>query len=90
MHLDLEVVELMFCILRATLNGVSCVASMKELDHPDLHHWFVKKLVTMAMDRHDKQREMSSALLSSLYSEVGICWIHAQQHTTLPLLAYAD
>ncbi|XP_065049215.1 MA3 DOMAIN-CONTAINING TRANSLATION REGULATORY FACTOR 1-like [Musa acuminata AAA Group] len=34
------------------------------------HHFFVKKLVSMAMDRHDKEKEMASVLLSSLYADV--------------------
>ena len=43
---------------------------MQDLDQPELHHWFVKKAVTIAMDRHVKEREMTSCLLSSLYSVV--------------------
>ena len=31
---------------------------------------FVKKVVTLAMDRHDRERELASVLLSSLYGEV--------------------
>ncbi len=30
----------------------------------------VKKAITLAMDRHDREREMTSVLLSSLYGEV--------------------
>ncbi|KAK9805111.1 hypothetical protein WJX73_009330 [Symbiochloris irregularis] len=44
--------------------------ALLELGKPDFHHWFVKKAVTMSMDKHDKEREMTSVLLSSLYSEV--------------------
>ena len=39
-------------------------------DEPELEHVFVKKAVTLAMDRHDREREMTSVLLSSLYGEV--------------------
>ena len=39
-------------------------------DEPELEHVFVKKAVTLAMDRHDREREMASVLLSSLYGEV--------------------
>ncbi len=39
-------------------------------DEPELEHVFVKKVVTLAMDRHDREREMASVLLSSLYGEV--------------------
>ena len=45
----------------------------QELDQPGLHHWFVKKAITMSMDKHDKEREMTSVLLSALYSEVPSC-----------------
>jgi programmed cell death protein 4 len=44
--------------------------SLQELDEPEFHHFFIKKLVTMAMDKHSREREMASNLLSSLYSEV--------------------
>lgn len=30
----------------------------------------MKKVVTLAMDRHDRERELASTLLSSLYGEV--------------------
>jgi hypothetical protein len=33
-------------------------------------HYFVKRLVTLALDRKDKEREMASSLLSNLYAEV--------------------
>ncbi|KAJ6812278.1 uncharacterized protein M6B38_306105 [Iris pallida] len=36
----------------------------------DYHHYFVKKLISMAMDRHDKEKEMASVLLSALYGDV--------------------
>lgn len=35
-----------------------------------LAHYFVKRLVTAALDRKDREREMASTLLSSLYAEV--------------------
>lgn len=43
--------------------------SLQELDHPEFSHYFVKKAITMAMDRHDAEREMTSVLLSTLYNE---------------------
>jgi hypothetical protein len=48
--------------------------SLAELDAPpaSLGHYFVKRLVTRALDRKDKEREMASSLLSSLYAEVGV------------------
>jgi phosphoribosylformylglycinamidine (FGAM) synthase PurS component len=45
-------------------------SDLKELGYDDFHRYFVKKLVSMAMDRHDKEKEMTSVLLSSLYGNV--------------------
>jgi len=45
-------------------------SDLKELGYDDFHRYFVKKLVSMAMDRHDKEKEMASVLLSSLYGNV--------------------
>jgi hypothetical protein len=42
--------------------------TLKELDRPQLSHWFVKKALTLALDRHDREREATSVLLSNLYS----------------------
>ncbi|CAL9065257.1 unnamed protein product [Musa banksii] len=41
-----------------------------DLGSDEYHHFFVKKLISMAMDRHDKEKEMASVLLSSLYADV--------------------
>lgn len=49
---------------------MTACTGMQDISQPQLHHWFVKKAVTMAMDRHDKEREMICSLLSSLYSVV--------------------
>lgn len=35
-------------------------------------HYFVKRLITLALDRKDKEREMASSLLSNLYAEVRV------------------
>ncbi|KAG9441646.1 hypothetical protein H6P81_017500 [Aristolochia fimbriata] len=43
---------------------------MRYLGHHPYHFYFVKKLVSIAMDRHDKEKEMAAVLLSSLYSDV--------------------
>mmetsp|Transcript_58763 Transcript_58763/g.187497 ORF Transcript_58763/g.187497 Transcript_58763/m.187497 type:complete len:703 (-) Transcript_58763:1595-3703(-) len=43
---------------------------LRELGHVSFHHHFVKKVVTTSLDRHDREREMASVLLSSLYVEV--------------------
>nr|WDD38978.1 MA3 domain-containing translation regulatory factor 2 [Fagopyrum tataricum] len=37
---------------------------------PNYHHYFVKKLLSMAMDRRDKEKEMAAFLLSSLYAQI--------------------
>lgn len=46
--------------------------SLTDLDAPVafMGHYFVKRLLTLALDRKDKEREMASNLLSNLYSEV--------------------
>lgn len=33
-------------------------------------HYFVKRLVTCALDKNNREREMASVLLSSLYANV--------------------
>lgn len=43
--------------------------SLKELDRPQLAHWFVKKSLLLAFDRHHRERESVSVLLSSLYGD---------------------
>ncbi|XP_074583857.1 MA3 DOMAIN-CONTAINING TRANSLATION REGULATORY FACTOR 1-like [Curcuma longa] len=43
---------------------------LRDLSSDEYHHFFVKKLVSMAMDRHAKQKEMASVLLSTLYADV--------------------
>ncbi|KAL6856882.1 hypothetical protein ACP4OV_018264 [Aristida adscensionis] len=45
-------------------------SDLKELGYDDFHRYFVKKLVSMAMDRHDKEKEMASVLLSSVYGNL--------------------
>ncbi len=53
------------------------LTALEEAAEPELHHYFVKKLLTMSLDKHDHEREMASMLLSALYSEVrphfGLC-----------------
>jgi len=45
-------------------------SELKCLGSDQFHHYFVKKLISMAMDRHDKEKEMASILLSSLYADL--------------------
>ncbi|KAI3688675.1 hypothetical protein L2E82_46430 [Cichorium intybus] len=45
-------------------------SELKELGSSEYHPYFIKRLVSMAMDRHDKEKEMASVLLSALYSDV--------------------
>ncbi|KAF8390554.1 hypothetical protein HHK36_025081 [Tetracentron sinense] len=45
-------------------------SDLRDLGSSDYHHYFVKRLISMAMDRHDKEKEMASVLLSALYVDV--------------------
>lgn len=54
----------------ATDDVVSTANELRELGMPNFNYYFVKKLVSMAMDRHDKEKEMTAILLSSLYADV--------------------
>ncbi|KAI3673582.1 hypothetical protein L6452_39705 [Arctium lappa] len=54
-----------------TTGDVDLAASeLRELGSFEYHPYFIKRLVSMAMDRHDKEKEMTSVLLSALYSDV--------------------
>ncbi|KAL4436793.1 hypothetical protein ABPG75_003932 [Micractinium tetrahymenae] len=44
--------------------------SLQELDHPEFGHYMVKRALATALDKHDREREMTSVLLSTLYNEV--------------------
>lgn len=46
------------------------ISDLKDLGFKEYHNYFVKRLISMAMDRRDKEKEMASVLLSSLYSDV--------------------
>lgn len=48
----------------------SMATDLRNLGSPNYHHYFVKKLVSMALDRHDREKEMASVLLSALYADV--------------------
>lgn len=45
-------------------------SDLKELGSSEYHPYFIKRLVSMALDRHDKEKEMASVLLSALYANV--------------------
>ncbi|CAK9172597.1 unnamed protein product [Ilex paraguariensis] len=45
-------------------------SDLKEQGSSEYHPYFIKRLVSMAMDRHDKEKEMASVLLSALYVDV--------------------
>ena len=45
-------------------------ASLIDLRSTSFHHYFVKKLVSSALDRHDREKEMAASLLSSLYGDL--------------------
>ena len=44
----------------------------QDLDQPEFAHYFVKRLVTIALDQQDREREMASSLLSTLYAVVSL------------------
>ncbi|GMH21516.1 hypothetical protein Nepgr_023358 [Nepenthes gracilis] len=52
--------------------GVVDVAAsdLRDLGSTEYHPYFIKRLVSMAMDRHNKEKEMASVLLSALYADV--------------------
>ncbi|GAV90064.1 MA3 domain-containing protein [Cephalotus follicularis] len=54
----------------ATDDVVSTANELIEVGMPGYHYYFVKKLVSMAMDRHDKEKEMAAVLLSALYAGI--------------------
>lgn len=54
----------------ATDDVVSTANELKDLEMASYSYYFVKKLISMAMDRHDKEKEMAAVLLSSLYADV--------------------
>lgn len=45
-------------------------SELRDLGSDQFQHYFVKKLISMAMDRHDKEKEMASILLSALYVDL--------------------
>ncbi|KAG2320970.1 hypothetical protein Bca52824_014183 [Brassica carinata] len=54
----------------STNDVVSVANELKELGMAEYRYYFVKKLVSMAMDRNDKEKEMAAFLLSTLYADV--------------------
>eukprot|EP01018_Ginkgo_biloba_P024699 Gb_11642 [translate_table: standard] len=54
----------------STDDVASAATDLKDLGCPTYHHYFVKKIISMAMDRHDREKEMASVLLSALYADV--------------------
>ncbi|KAF7820351.1 programmed cell death protein 4 [Senna tora] len=53
----------------ATDDVVETINELRELGKPQYNYYFVKKLVSMSMDRHDKEKEMAAVLLSALYAD---------------------
>ncbi|KZV38806.1 programmed cell death protein 4 [Dorcoceras hygrometricum] len=45
-------------------------SDLRELGSSQFHPYIIKRLVSMALDRHDKEKEMASVLLSALYANV--------------------
>lgn len=54
----------------ATDDVDSTANELREIGLSRYNFYFVKKLVSMAMDRHDKEKEMAAVLLSALYADV--------------------
>ncbi|KAK9995536.1 hypothetical protein SO802_020222 [Lithocarpus litseifolius] len=49
------------------------IQSLVDLGVPEYNPIFSKKLITLAMDRKNREKEMASVLLSSLHSEIFSC-----------------
>lgn len=64
------------------VNNAADSLSEQEAPVATMGHYFVKRLLTLALDRKDKEREMASNLLSNLYSEV---WVLTDRHRALKL-----
>ena len=45
-------------------------ADLSELGSSEYLPYFVKRLISMSLDRHGKEKEMTSVLLSALYADV--------------------
>ncbi|XP_048226572.1 MA3 DOMAIN-CONTAINING TRANSLATION REGULATORY FACTOR 2 [Ricinus communis] len=54
----------------ATDDVVSTANELRELGVPSYNYYFIKKLVSMSMDRHDKEKEMAAILISALYADI--------------------
>ncbi|XP_027089977.1 MA3 DOMAIN-CONTAINING TRANSLATION REGULATORY FACTOR 2-like [Coffea arabica] len=54
----------------ATDDITSTANELRELGMPNYDFYFVKKLISIAMDRRDKEKEMAAVLLSSLYADI--------------------
>ena len=48
----------------------SAAADLANLGCLSYHHYFVKKLISMAMDRNEREKEVAAVLLSSLCADV--------------------
>ena len=59
----------------ATDDVVATMSEVREIGKPEYSYYFVKRLVSMSMDRHDKEKEMAAILLSALYADI----IHPSQ-----------
>jgi len=42
--------------------------ALTELGHPELHHEFVKSVISRSLDLHDRERELASELLPRVYT----------------------
>ena len=54
----------------ATDDVAAAAADLADLGCQSYHHYFVKKLISMEMDRHDREKDVVVVLLYSLYANV--------------------
>ena len=59
-------------------------AELEDMAEPGLVHFLVKRACATALDKHNREREMTCLLLSSLYSEVRLHGTLAQSEALLP------
>ncbi|RWW12879.1 hypothetical protein GW17_00023436 [Ensete ventricosum] len=75
------------------------IRSLEDLAAPEYNHIFIKKLITLAMDRKHREKEMASVLLSALSMELFsgddivngfVMLLESAEDTTLDVLDASD
>lgn len=64
--------RIIMCLSEYFVSGevVEVVRTLKELESPVFHYEVVKRAITLSLEKHEKEREMVSRLLSELYPNV--------------------